>query len=185
MIEKRRGSIVTTVSSGISHHSHGGGYVALRPGSREMPYQSAKAALATLSFYLADEVRTDNVAVNIVVPGHTRTTGFDEQNRARLERGAKPGPIPMVAAHMVPLVMHLAMQDASGGVTGKMFDVMTWNIEHGLGGSNARPTIPSPTNRSLQSERSRAPSCACRELQFCGVRSGSAERGFLRNGAVG
>jgi 1,1a-dihydroxy-1-hydro-9-fluorenone dehydrogenase len=133
MIEKRRGSIINTVSSGILHHSHGGAYSALRPNSREMPYQSAKAALATMSFYLADEVKEHNVAVNIVVPGHTRTTGFDEQNRARLATGAKPGPLPVVPEHMVPLVMHLAAQDAHS-ITGKMFDVMEWNIEHGLGG---------------------------------------------------
>jgi 1,1a-dihydroxy-1-hydro-9-fluorenone dehydrogenase len=68
MIEKRRGSIINTVSSGILHHSHGGGYTALRPNSREMPYQSSKAALATMSFYLADEVKQHNVAVNIVIP---------------------------------------------------------------------------------------------------------------------
>jgi NAD(P)-dependent dehydrogenase (short-subunit alcohol dehydrogenase family) len=136
MIEKRRGSIINTVSSGILHHSHGGAYTALRPGSREMPYMSAKAALATLSFYLADEVREHNVAVNIVIPGHTRTTGFDEQTRARLKRGAKPGPLPMTPEHMVPLVMHLAAQDADS-VTGKMFDVPVWNAEHGLGGAEA------------------------------------------------
>ncbi|HKT19794.1 MAG TPA: SDR family oxidoreductase [Stellaceae bacterium] len=133
MIEKRCGSIINVVSSGILHHSHGGGYRALRPNSREMPYQSSKAALATMSFYLADEVKEHNVAVNILVPGHTRTTGFDEQNRARLASGAKPGPIPVVPEHMVPLALHLAAQDASG-ITGKMFDVMEWNIEHGLGG---------------------------------------------------
>jgi len=88
---------------------------------------------AALSFYLADEVREHNVAVNIVVPGHTRTTGFDEQNRARLATGSRPGPLPMVPEHMVPLVLHLAAQDAAR-TTGKMFDVMVWNQEHGLGG---------------------------------------------------
>jgi NAD(P)-dependent dehydrogenase (short-subunit alcohol dehydrogenase family) len=133
MLEKKRGSIVSVVSSGILNHSRGGGYMALRPNSREMPYQSSKAALATMSFYLADEVKDSNVAVNIVVPGHTRTTGFDDQNRARLAAGGKPGPLPVVPEHMVPLVMHLAAQDARS-MTGKMFDVMEWNIEHGLGG---------------------------------------------------
>jgi 1,1a-dihydroxy-1-hydro-9-fluorenone dehydrogenase len=133
MIEKRRGSIVNTVSSGILHHSQGGAYAALRPNSREMPYQSSKAALATMSFYLADEMREHNVAVNIVVPGHTRTTGFDDQNRARLAQGVRPGAIPVVPEHMVPLVLHLAAQDASS-LTGKMFDVMVWNEEHGHGG---------------------------------------------------
>jgi len=133
MIAQRRGSIINIVSSGILHHAHGGGYTALRPNSREMPYQSSKAALATMSFYLADEVKEHNVAVNIVVPGHTRTTGFDAQNRARLAAGARPGPLPLVPEHMVPLVLHLAQQDASG-ITGKMFDVVEWNIEHGHGG---------------------------------------------------
>ncbi len=133
MIEQRRGSIMSIVSSGILHHSHGGAYTALRPNSKEMPYQSSKAALATMSFYLADEVKQHNVAVNILVPGHTRTTGFEEQNRARMALGAKPGPQPMVPEHMVPLALHLAVQDAST-VTGKMFDVVTWNVEHGFGG---------------------------------------------------
>jgi NAD(P)-dependent dehydrogenase (short-subunit alcohol dehydrogenase family) len=133
MLAQRRGSIVNTVSSGILYHSSGGGYAALRPNSREMPYQSSKAALATMSFYLADEVQEHNIAVNIVIPGHTRTTGFDEQNRARLAQGARPGPLPLVPEHMVPLVLHLAAQDASS-VTGRMFDVTVWNAEHGLGG---------------------------------------------------
>jgi NAD(P)-dependent dehydrogenase (short-subunit alcohol dehydrogenase family) len=133
MIEKRKGSIISVVSSGILNHSHGGGYAALRPNSMEMPYMSSKAALATLSFYLADEVKRFNVAVNIIIPGHTRTTGFDEQNRARLEAGGKPGPLPVVPEHVTPLVLNLASQDATG-ITGRMFDAMQWNIEHGLGG---------------------------------------------------
>jgi len=135
MTEKRRGSIISVVSSGILHHSRGGGYAALRPNSMEMPYMSSKAALATLSFYLADEVKQFNVAVNIIIPGHTRTTGFDEQNRARLEAGAKPGPLPVVPEHVTPLVLHLAAQDATG-ISGRMFDAMQWNIEHGLGGQD-------------------------------------------------
>ena len=57
-----------------------------------------------MSFYLADEVRKDNVAVNIMIPGHTRTTGFDEQNIARMKAGAtQAGPLPLVPEHMVPL----------------------------------------------------------------------------------
>ncbi len=133
MIEQRRGSIINIVSSGILHHSHGGAYMALRPNSQEMPYQSGKAALATMSFYLADEVKQHNVAVNILIPGHTRTTGFDEQNIARMKNGAtQTGPKPLVPEHMVPIALHLAAQP-NGLVTGKMFDVQTWNIEHGLG----------------------------------------------------
>ena len=133
MIENKRGSIINIVSSGILNHSHGGAYQALRPNSREMPYMSSKAALATMSFYLADEVKEHNVAVNVMIPGHTRTTGFDDQNRARLALGSKPGPQPVVPEHMVPLALLLASGDAST-LTGRMFDVMTWNEEHGLGG---------------------------------------------------
>ena len=107
--------------------------MAFRPNSREMPYMASKAALATLSFYLADEVKEHNVAVNIVIPGHARTTGFDEQNLARLAAGSKPGRHPVRPEHMVPLVSYLASQDGSG-VTGRMFDVTVWNMEHGLGG---------------------------------------------------
>jgi 1,1a-dihydroxy-1-hydro-9-fluorenone dehydrogenase len=133
MIEQRRGSIVNVVSSGSLFHSHGGGYQALRPESVEQPYMSSKAALANLSFYLAAELREQNVAVNIVVPGHTRTTGFDEQNQARLVAGQRPGPQPMVPEHVVSVVLFLAAQDAQG-VTGRMFDALQWNLEHGLGG---------------------------------------------------
>lgn len=136
MIEKKRGSIVSVVSSGILNHSTGGAYMALRPNSQEMPYQSGKAALATMMFYLADEVKKDNVAVNILIPGHTRTTGFDEQNIARMKNGAtQTGPQPLVPEHMVPITLHLAAQPG-GLTTGKMFDVVTWNIEHGLGGQD-------------------------------------------------
>ncbi len=134
MLEKKRGSVVNVVSSGILAHSQGGAYEALRPNSREMPYQSTKAALATMSFYLADEVTPRNVAVNLVIPAYTRSTGSDEQAKARAAAGISGGPAPMTPEHVVPLVMYLAGQDAAGGVTGKMFDAMTWNIEHGHGG---------------------------------------------------
>lgn len=143
MIQKRRGSIITVISSGALHHSHGGAYMALRPNSREVPYQPAKAAILCAMFYLADEVREHNVAVNIVIPGHTRTTGFDEQNAYRRARGSAGdphggrGPQPVVPEHIVPLVQFLAQQDAASGVTGRCFDTMTWNIEHGLGGVDA------------------------------------------------
>ena len=139
MIAQRSGSVISVISSGALHHSHGGAYQALRPNSREMPYQATKAALLTTMFYLADEVRKDNVAVNVMTPGHTRTTGFDEQNIARRELGmGNPNaPLPLRADHMVPLALFLAKQDAGSEVTGKCFDVPTWNIEHGLGGQLA------------------------------------------------
>ena len=141
MLEKQRGSIMAVISSGALHHSRGGAYMALRPNSHEMPYQSAKAALMTMMFYLGDEVRDSNIAVNILIPGHARTTGFDEQNAARRSSGQdttrRGGPTALRPDHIVPLAKFLATQDANSGVTGRCFDTMTWNIEHGLGGTDA------------------------------------------------
>ncbi len=133
MLERRRGSIINIVSSGILSFSQSGGFKALRPGSREMPYMASKAALATMSFYLADELKDHNIAVNILIPGHTRGSWFDDAVRARVAAGMQAGRRPVVPEHMVPLALYLARQDASG-VTGTMFDVMRWNEEHGLGG---------------------------------------------------
>jgi NAD(P)-dependent dehydrogenase (short-subunit alcohol dehydrogenase family) len=82
---------------------------------------------------LADEVKDQNVAVNIILPGHTRTTGSDEQTRVRAAMGVTNAPKMLVPEHVVPLVLSLASQDASQ-VTGKLFDVVQWNLEHGLGG---------------------------------------------------
>jgi len=132
MIEKRRGSIINVVSSGLLNFSHGGGFTALRPHTREMPYMASKAAVATMGFYLAYEVQPDNVAVNMITPGHSTHGRFVERMRARLAQGRPPGYRPMTPQHTVPIVQFLATQDGSG-VTGKLFDVVTWNEEHGLG----------------------------------------------------
>jgi NAD(P)-dependent dehydrogenase (short-subunit alcohol dehydrogenase family) len=133
MLEKRRGSIVSVSSSGSAIDSGGSGvWTALRPNSREQPYMSSKSALMNMSLYLADEVRESNIAVNVVFPGHTRTTGSEIQEAARRAQGGH-GPIPMEPEHMVPLMLYLAQQDA-GGETGKVFDAVRWNEEHGYGG---------------------------------------------------
>jgi len=135
MIEKRRGSIINIVSSGILNFSRGGGYHALRPESLEMPYMACKAALANMSFYMGAELRAHNVAVNTIIPGHTRGSWFDDTVRSRIAVGMHPGRRPVRPEHMVPLALFLASQDASG-VTGTMFDVMEWNAEHGFGDYN-------------------------------------------------
>lgn len=135
MIAQHRGSISSVISSGALHSSFGGAQMAFRPNSVEMPYQSTKAALLAMMFYLADEIKGENVAVNTMVPGHTRTTGFDEQNIARREMGmgSSRAPAPLTPEHIVPLCLFLADHDADSGVTGKCFDAVTWNIEHGVG----------------------------------------------------
>ncbi len=136
MLEKKRGSVISVISSGAIHQSWGGAFTAHRPNSREMPYQSAKAALLTMMFYLADEVRESNVAVNTLIPALTRTTGYDEQNAARRAQGMvrdRTSPMTLRPEHIVPITLFLAQQDANSGITGKCFDTITWNMEHGYG----------------------------------------------------
>ena len=70
MLEKRRGSIINVCSGGWRDEGRA---------SREMPYKSAKAAVADLTFYLSHELAPYNIAANLLLPGHTRTTGSDEQ----------------------------------------------------------------------------------------------------------
>ncbi len=132
MLEKGRGSIISVSS---------GGFDASRANSREMPYQSAKAALVTMTLYLADELKPNNIAANVLLPGHTATTGTDEQEalrKAMREAAAKPGvpvwrPMRVRPEHIVPLALFLADQDASG-FTGQVVNTMKWNEEHGFGG---------------------------------------------------
>ena len=136
MLQKQSGSIISVISGGAMHTGSDGVYVAQRSSSREMPYQSAKAATLTMMFYLADEVKESNVAVNILIPGNSRTTGYDEQNNARRDAGQSNraiGRISMLPEHIVPIALFLAGRDAAG-VTGTCFDVPTWNTKHGLGG---------------------------------------------------
>ncbi len=142
MLERQSGSIISVISGGAMHTAVGGAYVAQRSSSREMPYQSAKAATLTMMFYLADEVQESNIAVNILIPGNARTTGYDEQNEARRAEGQtgssnRPGRVSMTPEHIVPITLFLAGQDANTGITGKCFNVPTWNLEHGLGGPEA------------------------------------------------
>jgi 1,1a-dihydroxy-1-hydro-9-fluorenone dehydrogenase len=132
MLEKRRGSLISVSS---------GGYDASRANSREMPYQAAKASLVTMTLYLANELASSNIAANVLLPGHTASTGTDEQEAIRSAmraRTAQPGvpqwrPMRVRAEHVVPLALFLADQDASG-VTGQVISATKWNQEHGFGG---------------------------------------------------
>jgi NAD(P)-dependent dehydrogenase (short-subunit alcohol dehydrogenase family) len=136
MIEKRRGSVINVSSTGSVLNAAGKGvWTALRPNSREQPYMSSKSALLNMTLYLADEIREFNVAANVFYPGHTRTTGSEEQEAARRAQGTQ-GPIPLEPEHAVPLMLFLAQQDASGE-SGKVWDAVAWNEEHGYGGPDA------------------------------------------------
>ncbi|HEX6512285.1 MAG TPA: SDR family NAD(P)-dependent oxidoreductase, partial [Chloroflexota bacterium] len=133
MIEKKQGSIMSTVTSGIVMQDVEHGWTYLRPNSREQPYTSAKAALASIMGYLGDELREHNVAVNAIVPGHTRTSGFDEQHDARVALGRDPGPVPYHPDHLQPLAVFLAEQDAASGNTAKIWDAIGWLTANGYG----------------------------------------------------
>lgn len=132
MQEQKRGSIINVVSSGVLSTSAGGAYHALRPWTVEMPYQATKAAVTALTFYLAEEVRGDGVAVNALMPGHTRASWFDTTARAFNEMGVVYFMRPVVSEHVLPLTLFLSAQDG-GGAAGRLFYVPDWNYDHGYG----------------------------------------------------
>lgn len=39
----------------------------------------------------------------------------------------------MTPGNRVPITLFLAAQDTNSGITGKRFEVPTWDMEHGLG----------------------------------------------------
>lgn len=132
MQEKKSGSIINVVSSGVVASSSGGGYSALRPWTVELPYQATKAAVTTLGFYLAEEVRGDGIAVNSVMPGHTRASWFDTTARAFNDMGIVYFMRPVVPEHILPIIFLLSAQDG-GGVAGRLYQVPEWNYDHGYG----------------------------------------------------
>jgi len=133
MMEKQRGSIINVSTTGsIPSHPQ------WRPGSREQPYMATKAAMTNMTLYLADEIKNHNIAANVVFPPGARTTGHDERSGERKAKGLPPTRnLSGRADTVVPVTKFLAGQDASGGVTGKMFTATEWNLEHGLGGHDA------------------------------------------------
>lgn len=133
MMEKKCGSIINVSTTGsIPSHPQ------WRPGSREQPYMATKAALTNMTLYLADEIKEQNIAVNVVFPPGARTTGYDERSAERVAKGLPAtANLSARADTVVPVTKFLASQDASGGVTGMMFTATQWNLEHGLGGHDA------------------------------------------------
>lgn len=141
MLEKRAGSIINSSSSMLLNaHAAGQGEPVFYGLSREGAYQPAKAAMGSMTIYLAQELKPYNVAANLMMPGHTATTGSDEQeavrHEIRMRLGQEPAnwtPRRVRADNVVPLALHLAQQDASG-VTGRWISCMEWNERNGLGG---------------------------------------------------
>jgi 1,1a-dihydroxy-1-hydro-9-fluorenone dehydrogenase len=144
MLEKRSGSIIN-VSSPRS-------WVALAPESREQPYMASKAALTNLSFYLADELKENNVAVNIVFPTGTRSTGWEEMAVQKRALGLPLG-TPMEPDFIVPLVLFLAHIDGSYGLTGEAISTVKWNREHGFGTIESWTGLPSTAALAVPAAR--------------------------------
>lgn len=131
MIEQKHGSIINICSGMIQNQTGTSG---------EGSYQPAKAALYTMTMYLAHELKPYNIAANVLLPGHTRTSGSDEQEEGRFEIRARLGQLrgPAVSRrvrpdNVVPPALFLAEQDASG-TTGELINALRWNQEHELGG---------------------------------------------------
>ncbi len=133
MLANRKGSIINIGS---------GGWDGSNPSTREQPYKSAKAAVCNMTFYLADELKQHNIAANILTPGHTRSTGSDEQEAGRAEIHAQEHPgeeflrVRLRPDHVVPGALFLADQDAST-FTGHEIVAIEWNQQNGLGGREA------------------------------------------------
>ncbi len=125
MKAQRKGSVINVSANGSLTLDLGGGVSAGNHSEYlNQPYDASKAALTSLSFYLAAEVKQHNVAVNVVFPGPTRTTGSDELVDGRKGLGFMTQLLD--ADHVVPVCLHLAAQDGAG-VTGRAFDVVPWN----------------------------------------------------------
>lgn len=79
MVQQGRGSVINVSANGSLTHDLGGGVAAgNHPEYLNQPYDATKSALTSMSFYLAAEMKTANVAVNTIFPGPTLTTGSEE-----------------------------------------------------------------------------------------------------------
>ena len=125
MLEFKSGSIINIFSSSGQQG---------RPGNQ--PYGAVKAALNNMTQSLAGELKEHNIAVNSLMPGGTRSTGYDEQTRLQQELGRVRRQLPVRPDHTVPAALFLAQQDASG-ITGESVDALKWNEANGFGGYDA------------------------------------------------
>lgn len=130
MLAKRSGSIVNISSSGsLTQVVEPGVSQGTHADLPNQPYIASKAALTNMSFYLAAELRESNVAVNVVFPGATRTTGSDELAEGRRKAGIK---FELLSPdHVSPVVLHLAKQRANE-TTGMAISAVPWNARHAI-----------------------------------------------------
>ena len=122
MLEAKSGSIINIFSSSGQQG---------RPGNQ--PYAAVKAALNNMTQSLAGELKEHNIAVNSLMPGGTRSTGYDEQTRLQQELGHVRRQLPVRPDHTVPAALFLAQQNASS-FTGESVDALKWNEANSFGG---------------------------------------------------
>jgi NAD(P)-dependent dehydrogenase (short-subunit alcohol dehydrogenase family) len=130
MLENGGGSIANIITSGTVPGRY-------RPQSQEQPYMASKAAVSSMSVYLAHELGESNVAVNAVIPGHAEMTGWELVDQERLAAGMRVPSSRQVPEHIAPVLCFLAGHDASNGPTGQLIDTNEWNLHHGLGTSSS------------------------------------------------
>jgi len=136
MLERGRGSIVMVGTRGSALTPAAPGvWRAHQPGNRNQPYEASKAALCSWSLYLAEELRERGVAVNVVFPGPTFTTGSAEIASGRRRLGLRE-PAYLRPEHLVPVLAHLAVQTPAND-TGLAIDAVRWNRDHGFGDAGA------------------------------------------------
>jgi len=132
MLERGRGSVIVVGTGGsVLQQVAPGVWRGRNTGSRNEPYDASKAALCNMSLYLAEELRERGVAVNVVFPGATHTTGSAEVAAGRRRLGLNEAPY-LRPGHLAPVLLHLAGQ-TSAGETGLVIDAVQWNRDHGLG----------------------------------------------------
>jgi short-subunit dehydrogenase len=132
MLERGRGSIIVVGTRGSALQQVAPGiWRGRHPEYRNQPYDASKAALCSWSLYLAAELKDQGVAVNVVFPGPTFTTGSAEIAAGRRLSGIDERPY-LRPEHLTPLLAHLAGQ-TSAGETGLVIDSLQWNRDHGFG----------------------------------------------------
>ena len=139
MLAQQSGSIIGISSKGGNTMASGDGisWVARRPNSREMPYMSAKAALTAMFCYLADEVKDQNVAVNVINPTGARTTGFQERPQPAPRSWAGPSPSAPSRSMWSRWRVPGRARCEEPVRPGRVFDTIEWNAANGFGGPEA------------------------------------------------
>jgi NAD(P)-dependent dehydrogenase (short-subunit alcohol dehydrogenase family) len=138
MLERGRGSIINVGTRGSVLPPAGPGvWRGQHPGLRNQPYEASKAAMCSMSVFLAEELREAGVAVNVVFPGATFTTGSAEIAEGRRRDGIVERPY-LRPEHLAPVMKHLAAAVPTGETgqvtdTGLVIDAVQWNRDHGFG----------------------------------------------------